>query len=197
MPRRPASYSILAALLLLASCREARVAAYRVPKETPMPAPATTPSQPDMASTSVPTASGAGLTWTAPADWEVQAPAAMRRGSYLITGTDGSTADLSITAFPGDVGGDLANVNRWRGQIQLPPLTMEELSGLFTELEARGLTLKFVDLANPQLAEPMRILGGLVSYQGNTWFFKLMGPAALVAREKPAFVAFLESVKAP
>jgi len=197
MPRRHASFTFLAALLLLASCREAKVAAYRVPKEAPVPVSAVAPSQPDMASTNVPTAPGAGLIWSAPADWEVKAPAAMRRGSYLITGPDGSTADLSITAFPGDVGGDLANVNRWRGQIQLPPLAMDELPGIFTELEAQGLTVKFVELANPQLEEPMRILGGLVSHGGNTWFFKLMGPAALVAREKPAFVTFLKSVKTP
>jgi len=64
-----------------------------------------------MASTPVTTASGPGLTWTAPAHWKAKPGSAMRKGSYAIAG-DGGEADLAITAFPGDVGGDLAAISR-------------------------------------------------------------------------------------
>ena len=41
----------------------------------------------------------------------------MRRGSYAVGADEKTAADLAITAFPGDVGGDLANVNRWLNKL--------------------------------------------------------------------------------
>ena len=99
--------------------------------------------------------------------------------------------DLSITAFPGDVGGNLANVNRWRGQLQLPPVA--DLTDIVQPLEANGLNMLIFDAANGG----SRILGAIVPRPGETWFFKLTGPDALVAREKPAFLDFLRTVKVP
>jgi hypothetical protein len=114
----------------------------------------------------------------------------MRKGSYSVSGPEGA-ADLSITAFPGDVGGDLANVNRWRGQLQLPPVP--DLTGALQPLEANGFRILVFDGANGGT----RMLGAIVPRAGETWFFKLTGPDALVAREKPAFLDFLKTVKAP
>jgi hypothetical protein len=162
--------------------------------EGPLPAghPAmdATPPSPGMASTAVPTATGQALVWTAPASWTPKPGSAMRKGSYAISGPEGA-GDLSITAFPGDVGGNLANVNRWRGQLQLPPVT--DLTDAVQPLAANGLNLLVFDAAN----SGSRILGAIVPRTGETWFFKLTGPDALVAREKPAFLDFLRTVKAP
>lgn len=119
----------------------------------------------------------------------------MRRGSYLVTGPDDATADFSITAFPGDVGGDLANVNRWRGQISLGPINAATLADSTIQVAGQDLTLTVVEMANPDLPEPQRILGALVFFEGNTWFFKLMGPDALVASEKANFISLLKTVK--
>jgi len=149
-----------------------------------------TPPPPGMASTPVPTATGQALVWTAPAPWTPKPGSAMRKGSYAISGPEGA-GDLSITAFPGDVGGNLVNVNRWRGQLQLPPVT--DLTGAVQPLEVNGLNLLVFDAANGG----SRILGAIVPRPGETWFFKLTGPDALVAREKPAFLDFLRTVKAP
>ena len=149
-----------------------------------------TPPPSGMASTPVPTATEQSLVWTAPAPWTPKPGSAMRKGSYAISGSEGA-GDLSITAFPGDVGGNLANVNRWRGQLQLPPVT--DLTGAVQPLEANGLNMLVFDAANGG----GRILGAIVPRPGETWFFKLTGPDALVAREKPAFLDFLRTVKAP
>ena len=132
---------LLPLVLLLPACRDAKVATYRVPAEKAEPLPPVLTDHPpaaapagtgpnaavpnamaDMANTAVPTATGEGLSWTAPAHWKPKAGSAMRKGSYAISGAGGAEADLAITAFPGDVGGDLANINRWRGQISLPPI---------------------------------------------------------------------------
>ncbi len=199
MSRRFHPILALALLALLPACREAKVAHYRVPKETPPPAPALPPpvtaSEPDMASTAVPTGSGQ-FVWTAPAHWTAKPAGAMRKGSFAING-NGGEADLSITAFPGDTGGLLANLNRWRGQIALAPLGEGQLEPALQHLDANGLHFDIVDFAGTAGGAPTRIIGAVLSQPGETWFFKLMGPDALVAGEKRAFVEFLQTVKAP
>ena len=189
------------ALLGLTSCRDSKITTYRVPKEkTPaMPAaPAAAANAPGatMANTTVTTANGPGLTWSAPAHWTAKAASAMRKGSYAITADSGETADLSITAFPGDVGGDLANVNRWRGQIQLPPLAAAELSSATAHLDVNGLHLTTVDFTGGPPAKPQRVIGAIIPVGNATWFFKLSGPAALVGREQAAFATFLQTIRA-
>src|SRR5262249_22321427 len=113
---RRLALALLACSLLLAACRKAEVTAYRVPKEKEPPPPTAAPA-PDnaMAATAVPTADGPALTWTAPATWKPKAASAMRKGSYAVPGDGGVEADMSITSFGGAVGGELANLNRWRG----------------------------------------------------------------------------------
>lgn len=191
MRLRIVSLILVGSTLLFSACREAKVTSYRVPKEV---APAAEVSA-DMANTTVPTAEGHDLTWAAPASWEAKASSSMRRGSYSITGADGEIADMSITAFPGDVGGDLANVNRWRGQIQLPQIDAATLSQTSTQIAGQDVMLKVVEMANPDMATPQRILAALVNFEGSTWFFKLLGPDALVAAEKENFIALLKTVK--
>ena len=151
-----------------------------------------------MAGTAVPTAAGADLKWTAPANWQLAPAAAMRKATYTIAGDAGAKAELSITAFPGDVGGELANLNRWRGQspYNLPPVTAAEAATALTRFAAGGLKIAVADLSTLPPA-PQRLLGAIVPVGGDTWFFKLTGPAALLDKEKPAFLDFLKSLKAP
>ncbi len=212
-PRAP--LALLAFIALLPACRKPAVESYRVPKETP-PAvaenatPATggaapaagapggpaAPGGSNMANTAVATASGAGLVWTAPAHWVAKPGSAMRKGSYAIK-ADGiaGEADLAITAFPGDVGGDLANLNRWRGQVEQPPVGQAQFDASVQRLERNGLRIIVVDIPGNSNGAPTRILGAMIPHGGATWFVKLMGPDALVAKEKAAFTAFLDSVK--
>lgn len=207
VPRAP--FALLALTAVLASCSKPAVETYRVPKDTTAQAAATKAESPHpampatggapaagdaaMANTPVATAGGPGLTWTAPAHWKPKPGSAMRKGSYAITGAGGE-ADLAITAFPGDVGGELANLNRWRGQIQLPAVTQAELEATRQRLERNNLQMTVVDIVGTG-ANAQRILGASIPYGGATWFVKLMGPDTLVAGEKAAFMAFLDTVK--
>lgn len=195
-------------LLLLAGCKDREIVTYRAPKDPPpvMPggaagnsAPNANPAGPvsgdqTMANTAVPTATGADLTWTAPAHWTAKPASAMRRGSFSIKG-DGGDADLSITAFPGSTGGLLANVNRWRGQLGLAPLADADVAANTTSIDAGELHLTVVDFTGNASGKPTRILGAIVPHGTDTWFFKLMGPDQLVANEKPAFLEFLKTIK--
>lgn len=201
--RIPSSLLPLLAVLGLGltGCRDREVATYRVSKEKETAPPtAAAPEtvapmaagQSAMANTPVATAQGADLSWTAPAHWQAKPGSAMRKGSYSVP-ADGAAADLSITAFPGDVGGETANLNRWRGQLSLPAADEAALAAAVTRFEQSGLKFTVVDFDNGQ----QRLLGAIVPLRGNTWFFKLMGPAAPLAKEKAAFLDFLKTVKAP
>jgi hypothetical protein len=210
--RSPACAFVLS-LLLLGGCRDREITTYRAPKDpaaTLPPAAATNtndlpPNHPPigtaalpapggaMADTAVPTG-GDSLTWTAPADWTAKPTGPMRKGSFAVKG-DGAEADLSITAFPGDTGGLLANLNRWRGQVSLPPLAEAQLDANVEHLDLGPLHAELVDFAGSANDAPTRLLGAIVPHDGETWFFKLTGPDALVAREKPAFREFLRTVR--
>ena len=205
MSSRASLLALSAATLLLAACGDEQVAVYKVPKEKEpeMPAAAAEASaQPAaspggaMADTAVPTASGDALVWQAPAAWTQKPAGAMRKASYLVPGEAGES-DLSVTAFPGDVGGELANVNRWRGQIALAPLSADDLDGAVTRLDQNGLKVTVVELSSKGDPTNKAILGAIIPYSGATWFFKLSGPGTSVKAAKPAFLEFLRTVRAP
>lgn len=202
---RPLPSLLVAFCVLVAGCQKTEIASYRIPKEKDPEMPlanassdaavaggAASPS--GMAQTPVATAQGAALTWTAPAHWQTKPGSAMRKGSYTVPGESGGAADMAITAFPNDVGGELANVNRWRAQIQLPPIQPDELPKAIVRHRHNGLDVAEVDLVGTS-ANPQRILGAWVAFGGATWFFKMMGPDAIVAKEKEAFAALIDSIR--
>lgn len=192
-PEKAAFLEFLKTVKVSAPSPAAPVAA---PVAAAVPAPSTSAPPADMAGTPVVSASGPGLKWTAPAGWQEKPAAAMRKATFVISGANGATAELAVTAFPGDVGGDLANLNRWRGQLGLPPVTEVEFAGAVTRLKVNGLAVTLADLTGGG-GSPQRLLGAMVPHAGATWFFKLTGPAALVAAEKPAFLSFVQTLSAP
>lgn len=132
------------------------------------------------------------LTWQAPAGWTL-APktSSMRYATFNIAGADGTKAELVITHFPGDVGGDLDNVNRWRQQVSLPPVDQAGLAELVARVTAGSKTFSVIDATGPQ----SRVVAGWARHGAETWFFKLTGPDPLVGAEKARFTSFLESVR--
>lgn len=199
---------LTALTLSTTACRKSEIASYRVPKEKdPQLPPAMGPRSAEggapmasgstMANTSVPTAEGPSLTWTAPSNWKLKPAAPMRKATYAVPGETGE-AELSITAFPSDVGGEVANFNRWRGQVQLPAVAAEALATSITRLSANDLSFAVGDFSNPQAPATgaQHIVGAIVPFAGATWFFKLSGSDAVVANVKPQFLEFLKTVKA-
>jgi hypothetical protein len=174
-----------AAAALLASCRDESIATYRVPKE------ASSPAVPASA-----TAGTSDVTWTLPTGWTTQPdPSGMRKGSFLVSGADGAKADMSVTAFPGDVGGDLPNVNRWRGQVSLPPIDDATLAQTVQTIDAPAGKFSFIELSGVNAAQKtVRMLGAWLQQPDRRWFFKLLGDDALVTAQHDAFFAFLKSV---
>lgn len=194
-------------IVALSGCRDREIVSYRVKKEATHPPAATTAPEPggsklsppdapsSMASTPVPTAHGDGLQWIAPPHWTSKPASAMRRATYVIPGGNGTNGELAVTAFPGNVGGNLANVNRWRGQIQLEPVGEQELAKLLNHLDAGSLHIDVVDIRADTGSDPQRIIGAIVPLDGSTWFFKFSGPDSLLTAEKPAIIKFLKTIR--
>ena len=197
-------FSVLA--LLLGACRDPEITTYTAPKDPapaaatamppghpptqgmpaamPMPPPADTPAAP------------AALTWTAPAAWTAKAPGQMVKATYTTPAAPGATEALAtISSFPGDVGGTLANVNRWRGQIGLPPISQTDLAANITTIENETAALRFtlIDITNP--ATGTRLLAASLPLPGETYFFKMTGPSATLAAQKQTFLDLLQTVK--
>ncbi|PTX99550.1 hypothetical protein DB346_17080 [Verrucomicrobia bacterium LW23] len=179
-----------------------------VPAPAPAPATSTAPSPaPATIATNImggPVPAGAAVSkpaWKLPAGWEEKEARPPRIATISIPAPAGAPqgtgpAEVSITAFPGDVGGVLANVNRWRGQIGLQPITGDELAK-----QAQPFPLRAGD---PVPATPAAtlfyyegpsatLLAAIVSKDGSSWFFKATGPAATLAPQKQAMIDFVQS----
>jgi hypothetical protein len=140
--------------------------------------------------------SAAPLIWTTPAGWSQVPPSEMRVASFKIAGANGKQADVSIVPLAGTGGGDFANVNRWRGQVGLPPAPDDELQSAAENIEAGGQPATLYDMIGMNAAggATNRIIAAIQHRDGTTWFFKMTGDADLVEQQKSVFIDFLKAL---
>ena len=133
--------------------------------------------------------------WSVPPDWQAIPPAQFLLAEYAISGANDAKAEVNVAALDGDGGGLLANVNRWRGQIGLGAMSENDLAQLGQSLDVPGGQATLVDLVgtDAKTGAPTRLIGALVSQNGRTWFYKLMGDKAVVAQQKDSFTKFIQS----
>jgi hypothetical protein len=136
-------------------------------------------------------------TWTVPADWREGQLAQFLVAKFII-GSGKATAAVNVSSLAGDGGGLLPNINRWRGQLGQPPVTDADITTLPT-VDASGTKATLVDFsgADARSGKPARLIGVIVPLGGQTWFYKLMGDANVVAEQQNAFTQFVQSAKYP
>ena len=107
------------------------------------------------------------------------------------------TAEIMVMALPRDGGGLVANINRWCGQVGLDALDEHAAMKAGRPIKVDGRPGQAIDLTGPPTGgkASQRILAAVVKQDDRTWFFKMMGPADLVAEQKKAFEQFVESVR--
>src|SRR6185369_7861311 len=88
---------------LLAGCGREEIHVYKAPKEQPV------------------------IRASLPEGWEELPGDQMRVGNFAVHGKGGEKAQVTIIPLPGLAGRELENVNPWRGQLGLPPITAAEL----------------------------------------------------------------------
>lgn len=163
---------------------------------------ASAPAMPAMASdmssssiTSMPTA--APLAFDLPEGWTEDPTERPARLTTILAGSGEDVCELAVTRFPGDVGGELMNVNRWRAQLGLPAVDSTANEDT-TPVEIDGVPGKVYRFSSPGEA-PGRagMLVAMADQGGSIWFFKMTGPAGPLSEQRDRFVAFLRSVRLP
>lgn len=192
--------------LLLGGCGGDGIETLQVPKEEPRAATAEVPAatagaddpQARMGLTALPGMAEQAEAFPAPdmiapAHWAAQAAGSMRKGSWLIADAYGHSADMSVLAFPGDVGGLRANLDRWNEQIGNPSLDDAAYAAILRDGSRDiGGEPGVVVFLRGQAGQST--LGAIVAQGGGTWFFKMMGDTELVEQEQALFGSFLDSV---
>jgi len=138
-------------------------------------------------------AAGSKLAWTLPARWTESTGGGGMRYATLKAPVDGRI-DVSVTVLPGEAGGELANVNRWRAQIGLPAVDAAALAAAREPLRTKAGTVSVYDFTN-DAGPKSRVVAGLTVVDGNTWFVKMTGDAAAVAAARPDFLRIVESLR--
>ncbi len=164
-----------------------------LPQSAPSPtAPSAASPAPSASATSRPDpgpSRSSALTFATPKGWEPGKASSMRAASFAVTDGD-KKVDISAIAAGGN---ELDNVNRWRQQIGLEPVSQEDLDSTARAIEVDGTSARLFDL----VGETETILAVIVPSGGQSWFFKLKGDPALAEREKANFESFVTSVKFP
>lgn len=189
----------LVASLALAGCDRDSVKVYRVDtNSTPAPAASSAAAMPATMPAGIPVPDTSGLPklkYTLPAGWKEKDLTQLRVASFEVA-EGGKTADISVIPLGGSAGGDVANVNRWRGQVGQPPLDEDALAKSAEAVQIAGQAAALYDVAgtSPGSGDEVRIIGSILHGEDTSWYFKMMGDAHLVEKQKAAFLAFLKSV---
>lgn len=184
----------LAALLLACTlaCHRDEVSRTR---ETPHGAPAQMPpvAGSPTGDVPVPPTPTRALKWTLPKGWTQEMVGGMRFATLRPPAP--GTIDASVVVLPGTAGGELSNVNRWRGQIGLPPIDEAALGRSRQEVKSKAGNLAVFDFTGEGQARSRMVTGILMTPDGSTWFFKLVGDEGPVAASKPEFIRLMESLR--
>lgn len=200
---------LIALATALTGCRQEQVTRYKVPKEAPpamhmhaegdghdhgaMPeAPPAPPSDGGDTLAPPPKPQG-GLKWTLPKGWAEEKGSGMRYASLKVPGP--GKVDASVVVLAGAAGGELANVNRWRGQIGLGPIDEAALGQARKVVKCKAGAISTFDFTSDGTVKSRMVAGLISTADGNTWFLKMVGDADPVGKAKPEFLRLMESAR--
>lgn len=180
----------------VAGCGQEPVQVYRVEK-TPEAPSARSPhggmphGHPEMSDP----ATRPSVKWSTPEGWVEQPASGMRVGSFFVMAGDKPQGFVSIVPLAGTGGGDFNNINLWRSQVGLEPVSEQEIKKSAEPVEMGGQPAWMYDLAGTAGEDqPVRILGAIQHRDGVVWFVKLTGDREYVATQKKVFTDFLKSI---
>ena len=192
LPSQKASACLAAALALLPACHRDEITHAIVPKvAAPAPAATPAPSAAMPGDLPPPPAPKGALKWILPAGWTDSLSGGGMRYATLKPSTPGKV-EVSVVVLPGPAGGELPNVNRWRGQIGLPPLDEGGLAAARKTVKSPAGDFSAYDFKSDE--KKSRMIAGLVTRDGSTWFVKMVGDTEPVTAASADFNHLLESL---
>ncbi len=126
----------------------------------------------------------------APDGWKESKNDQFSAAAYEVTDGDDALR-ITVTSLGGGAGALLPNVNRWRRQVGLAAVENSEVGNVTEPVTVDGQAghLMFFD------GQDKALYGAIIPQGGRIWFFKLIGPPKLAAREQAAFADFVRSAK--
>lgn len=137
--------------------------------------------------------------WATPTGWVTGTGSSMRLVTYDVPGG----AQIWVTPLSGGAGGLRANLDRWRKEMSLEPLTDEEFAAL-PNLRILGVETPWLDLKGSYAgmggptnlpAGSARMLAAACALPDALVTVKMVGPADVLEREISNFQAFCESLE--
>ena len=111
------------------------------------------------------------LTWDLPKGWIPSKGHSMRLASFDVPFSSG-VGDLSVVSLSGISGGLLANVNRWRGQINLDPISENQILEVSEVGESKMGAFRIFKMLN-KLNKEKAIIAAVLPTGNKTFFIKL------------------------
>jgi hypothetical protein len=135
--------------------------------------------------------------WEVPSNWKETPGGQFLVAKFLLTGVADAQATVNVSMSPGDGGGMLANLNRWRNQVGLGPMAEADLAKETQPLELPAGKASLADITgrDPRNGQQARLVAVVIPRSSGTWFYKLMGNAEVVQQEKDAFIKFVQSAR--
>lgn len=134
------------------------------------------------------------LTWDLPKGWTEARAGGMRLATLKPTAT--GKIDVSVIVLPGTAGGELGNVNRWRGQIGLQPVDEAGRAQMRQEVKSKAGAVSLYDFSSEGPSK-QRMIAGLLFVDGRSWFVKMVGDPEPVAASRADFMKLLETLHFP
>ena len=91
----------------------------------------------------------------------------------------------------------MANVNRWRRQVGLGPVSAEVAEGMIETITVAGTEGWKVDILGNGPADShatARLIVTAVTQNGQTWFFKIVGANSAVESQLSQYGEFVDSI---
>jgi len=134
------------------------------------------------------------LAWETPSGWENLGGSGIRIATLKVQGVE-----CSLLSFPGNVGGDEANIRRWLGQLnaQVPEDQIKAFAASPTVLQTSdGRDVRLFDYATmlgPD-ATPSTLVA-IIPMGDQSVFVKMTGEASVLAAQKSAFESLCRSIR--
>ncbi len=133
------------------------------------------------------------LAWDLPSGWKEAAAKPPVTAAFAVAGHD--RIDASITVLPGSAGGMLPNLNRWRGQMGLQPMSDADAAAL-PHVKVLGVDAPLLQMDGSfKGAADSTMAAVAVERPGSMAFVKMVGPSADVRGQMDAFRAFCTSLR--
>ena len=134
------------------------------------------------------------LNYIKPDNWIISSGSSMRLLSFSIPYSEGM-GDLSVIKLNSEGGGLESNVNRWRRQLDLPALNINDINKDIVVIEQGKTKYQILEIVNKN--DGRAFICAIFSLKNSTYFVKVSLHVIGIAEIKSDFIKFCSSLIFP